>query len=80
LLAFTDLSFLFLAIHTCSKVDEAIQNFSPYLKEVAESGTAHRIKEKQLLQHIADNSLLYTDVVTKIGLLDISQTVWQQDK
>jgi hypothetical protein len=68
------------AICVCSKVDEAIQNFSPYLKEVAESGTAHRIKEKQLLQHIADNSLLYTDVVTKIGLLDISQTVWQQDK
>jgi hypothetical protein len=71
---------LFLCMPPCSKVDEAIQNFSPYLKEVAESGAAHRIKEKQLLQHIADNSLLYTDVVTKIGLLDISQTVWQQDK
>ncbi|WIA41726.1 hypothetical protein OEZ86_009069 [Tetradesmus obliquus] len=63
-----------------SKVDEAIQNFSPYLKEVAESGAAHRIKEKQLLQHIADNSLLYTDVVTKIGLLDVSQTAWAADR
>jgi hypothetical protein len=47
---------------------------------VATSGRCVNIKEARLLQLIADNSLLYTDVVTKIGLLDISQTAWGQDR
>lgn len=68
------------ACSACSKVDEAIRHFTPYLCEVATSGKAHTLKEGRLLQLIADNSLLYTDVVTKIGLLDISQTAWTQDK
>lgn len=38
------------------------------------------MKEAGLLQLIAENSLMYTDVVTKIGLLDISQTAWKQDR
>eukprot|EP00775_Hariotina_reticulata_P007413 gene7413-7622_t len=63
-----------------SKVDEAIQLFTPYLRDVATTGRCVNIKETRLLQLIADNSLLYTDVVTKIGLLDISQTAWGQDR
>jgi hypothetical protein len=61
-------------------VDAAIQQFNPYLVEVARSGACDNVKEARLLQLIADNSLLYTDVVTKIGLLDISQTAWTQDR
>lgn len=63
-----------------SKVDEAIQNFTPYLRDVAQTGQCDTLKEARLLQLIADNSLLYTDVVTKIGLLDISPTAWANDK
>jgi hypothetical protein len=48
--------------------------------QVAASGTAATLREGRLLQLIADNSLLYTDVVTRIGLLDTSQTAWAQDK
>ncbi|KAF8056767.1 hypothetical protein HT031_006265 [Scenedesmus sp. PABB004] len=63
-----------------SKVDEAIRTFTPYLLEVAQTGKCSDLREGRLLQLIAENSLLYTDVVTKIGLLDISQTAWTQDK
>eukprot|EP00878_Enallax_costatus_P003261 GHUV01003464.1.p1 GENE.GHUV01003464.1~~GHUV01003464.1.p1 ORF type:complete len:560 (+),score=138.66 GHUV01003464.1:1567-3246(+) len=62
------------------KVDDAIHQFTPYLSKVAEEGESSDIKDMELLKLIADNSLLYTDVVTKIGLLDISQTAWTQDK
>lgn len=65
---------------TLRKVDDAIHQFTPYLSKVAEEGESSDIKDKELLKLIADNSLLYTDVVTKIGLLDISQTAWTQDK
>jgi hypothetical protein len=61
-------------------VDLAIDNFKPYLDAVASSGQCDTVKEAGLLKLIAENSLLYTDVVTKIGLLDISQTAWKQDK
>lgn len=63
-----------------SRVDAAIQQFTPYLTAVAQTGACDNVKEARLLQLIADNSLLYTDVVTKFGLLDISQTAWNQDK
>lgn len=64
----------------CRRVDAAIQQFTPYLTAVAQTGACDNVKEARLLQLIADNSLLYTDVVTKFGLLDISQTAWNQDK
>lgn len=62
------------------RVDSAIQQFTPYLTAVAQTGQCDTVKEAGLLQLIADNSLLYTDVVTKIGLLDISPTAWKHDK
>lgn len=62
------------------RVDSAIQQFTPYLTAVAQTGQCDTVKEARLLQLIADNSLLYTDVVTKIGLLDISPTAWKHDK
>lgn len=65
---------------THRRVDLAIDNFKPYLDAVASSGQCDTVKEAGLLKLIAENSLLYTDVVTKIGLLDISQTAWKLDK
>eukprot|EP00879_Flechtneria_rotunda_P006798 GHRR01007142.1.p1 GENE.GHRR01007142.1~~GHRR01007142.1.p1 ORF type:complete len:430 (+),score=105.28 GHRR01007142.1:228-1517(+) len=62
------------------KVDQAITQFTPYLDKVAKSGQCADVREPALLKLIAENSLLYTDVVTKIGLLDISQTAWTQDR
>jgi hypothetical protein len=64
----------------CRRVDSAIQQFTPYLEAVAKMGAEKDFKEAGLLQLIAENSLLYTDVVTKIGLLDISPTAWKNDK
>lgn len=62
------------------RVDSAIQQFTPYLTAVAQTGQCDTVKEAGLLQLIADNSLLYTDVVTKIGLLDMNPTAWKNDK
>lgn len=64
----------------CRRVDNAIQQFTPYLTAVAQTGQCDTVKEAGLLQLIADNSLLYTDVVTKIGLLDMNPTAWKNDK
>lgn len=71
---------MLLSVCSCRKVDLAIQQFTPYLTKVAEQGESSDIKEAAMLKLVADNSLLYTDVVTKIGLLDISQTAWTQDR
>lgn len=62
------------------KVDQAIQAFKPYLFEIADMGESRSLNDSKLLKLIGENSLLYTDVVTKLGLLDTSDTAWRNDK
>lgn len=50
-------------------MDAAIQQFNPYLVQVAQSGACKHVKEARLLQLIADNSLLYTGAVACGALL-----------
>lgn len=62
------------------RVDKAIEVFTPVLTEIASSGRSETIKSNQLLSMIGSNSLLYTDVVSKLGLLDTTEVAWRNDK
>lgn len=56
-----------------------------FLSKVLEGIKQHgklpdEIKSQELLQQIAANSLLYKDVITKLGLLEITDVAWGRDR
>jgi hypothetical protein len=67
-------------VDTPRKVDEAIETLTPFLQDIAKFGESKNISEPKLMQLIAVNSLLYSSMINKLGLLDTSDTAWKQDK
>lgn len=58
-----------------------MQSLSYVLEGIAANGTLpDALKSKQVLQQIAANSLLYKDVISKLGLLEITDVAWRQDR
>lgn len=64
----------------CRKVDKAIERLNPTLENIAATGRSDLMRSDTLLKHIAENSRLYTDVIMKTGLLDMSQIAWKNDE
>ena len=67
-------------VYVHRKVDEAIETLTPFLQDIAKDGKSKNINEPKLMQLIAVNSLLYSSMINKLGLLDTSDTAWKQDK
>jgi uncharacterized Rmd1/YagE family protein len=64
------------------RVDRALDALAPVLHEIAATGRSRSAasSDGQLLRLIGENSLLYTQVVAKLGLLDTSDAAWGKDR
>jgi uncharacterized Rmd1/YagE family protein len=68
--------------HYHRRVDRAIEALAPILHEIAATGRSRSVasSDRKLLRLIGENSLLYTQVVAKLGLLDTSDAAWGKDR
>jgi len=68
--------------HYHRRVDRALEALAPTLHEIAATGRSRSAasSDRSLLRLIGENSLLYTQVVAKLGLLDTSDAAWGKDR
>ncbi|MEW5320242.1 MAG: hypothetical protein WDW38_011327 [Sanguina aurantia] len=76
--------------HYHSKVDHYLQDFGGVLAEVAAPSQSSsplrllpfssKIRSEGLMATLCASSMLYTEVISKLGLLDTPRTAWRRDK
>jgi uncharacterized Rmd1/YagE family protein len=60
----------------CSKVESSLEVFSNLNREMERTGT-FTIKKGHLFRLVAQNNILITEIITKLGLLERSDTAWK---
>eukprot|EP00192_Tetraselmis_astigmatica_P004588 CAMPEP_0117660356 /NCGR_PEP_ID=MMETSP0804-20121206/6925_1 /TAXON_ID=1074897 /ORGANISM="Tetraselmis astigmatica, Strain CCMP880" /LENGTH=479 /DNA_ID=CAMNT_0005467081 /DNA_START=127 /DNA_END=1566 /DNA_ORIENTATION=+ len=59
-----------------SKVDSSLETFSNLNREMKRTGT-FTIRKEHLFRLVAENNIMITEIITKLGLLERSDTAWK---
>lgn len=63
-----------------SVIDEQMEKFAVLLQEITDTGVTSRVTSVDLIRFVGSNSLVYNDIVQKLGLLDRHEIAWRKDE
>lgn len=69
---------MMLAISFCRQVDKTLRTFKDMNREMQRTGTFKPVATKEeLLQMVAHNNLLFTDIISKLGIMERFDIAWK---
>ena len=64
----------------CRQVDHMLRTFKDMNKEMRRTGTFKPVATKEeLLQMVAQNNLLFTDIISKLGIMERFDVAWKHN-
>ena len=64
----------------CRQVDHMLRTFKDMNKEMRRTGTFKPVASKEeLLQMVAQNNLLFTDIISKLGIMERFDVAWKHN-